>query len=309
MVITAKAAQPSDIESLQQLIFALNAATGVAAVSPPLPSNMENPDQSGAFLINLIPTTGPQSSSTSELVSDIRNNIVPEITKNSTLQVNVTGHVATNTDFTDYLAGRLLLFFSAILAVSFLFLLVVFRSILVPIKAVIMNALSIGAAYGIVVAVFQWGWMGNLIGIDGAPIEPFVPMMMFAILFGLSMDYEVFLLSRVKEEYDTKGNAEESVADGLASTAQVITAAASIMVVVFGSFILEDDRIVKLFGLGLGVAIFLDASIVRMLLVPATMQLLGKNNWWIPKVIDRILPRISVEGNISDAESKVSHLN
>jgi len=309
LVITAKTSRPSDFENLQQLMYALNAATGVAAVSPPIPSDMDNPDQSGAFLINLIPTTGPQSSDTNDLVSEIRNNIVPDITKNSTLQINVTGLVATNTDFTDYLAGRLLLFFSAILAVSFLFLLIVFRSILVPIKAVIMNVLSIGAAYGIVVAVFQWGWLGSLIGIDGAPIEPFVPMMMFAILFGLSMDYEVFLLSRVKEEYDTKGNAEESVADGLASTAQVITAAASIMVVVFGSFILEDDRIVKLFGLGLGVAIFLDASIVRMLLVPATMQLLGKNNWWIPSVIDRMLPHINVDGNIPNEESGVSNLD
>ena len=309
LVITAKISQPGDIENLQQLVLALNTTTGVAVVSSPIPSNMENPDQSKAFLVNLVPTTGPQSSSTNDLVSEIRNNIIPNLTKNSTLQVNVTGLVATNADFTDYLAGRLLLFFSAILAVSFLFLLVVFRSILVPIKAVIMNALSIGAAYGIVVAVFQWGWMGNLIGIDGAPIEPFVPMMMFAILFGLSMDYEVFLLSRVKEEYDTKGNAEESVADGLASTAQVITAAASIMVVVFGSFILEDDRIVKLFGLGLGVAIFLDASIVRMLLVPATMQLLGKNNWWIPDFIDRILPHINIEGKITNDDSSASNLN
>ena len=309
LVITAKISQPGDIENLQQLVLALNTTTGVAVVSSPIPSNMENPDQSRAFLVNLVPTTGPQSSSTNDLVSEIRNNIIPNLTKNSTLQVNVTGLVATNADFTDYLAGRLLLFFSAILAVSFLFLLVVFRSILVPIKAVIMNALSIGAAYGIVVAVFQWGWMGNLIGIDGAPIEPFVPMMMFAILFGLSMDYEVFLLSRVKEEYDTKGNAEESVADGLASTAQVITAAASIMVVVFGSFILEDDRIVKLFGLGLGVAIFLDASIVRMLLVPATMQLLGKNNWWIPDFIDRILPHINIEGKITNDDSSASNLN
>jgi len=309
LVITAKIFQPSDIDSLEQLIFTLNTTTGVAAISSPLPSNIENPGESGAFLINLIPTSGPQSSQTSDLVNNIRNNIVPDITNNSTLQINVTGLVATNTDFTDYLAGRFLLFFSAVLAVSFLFLLIVFRSILVPIKAVIMNALSIGAAYGIVVAVFQWGWLGNLIGIDSAPIEPFVPMMMFAILFGLSMDYEVFLLSRIKEEYDTKGNAEESVADGLASTAQVITAAASIMVVVFGSFILEDVRIIKLFGLGLGVAIFLDASIVRMLLVPATMQLLGKNNWWIPGVIDKILPRINVEGNVPSEDSTISDLN
>ena len=199
-------------------------------------------------------------------------------------------------DFSDYLGGRSFLFFGVVLAMSFVLLMAVFRSLLVPLKAVILNMLSIAGAYGIVVAVFQWGWLGGLTGIEPAPIEPFIPMMMFAIVFGLSMDYEVFLLSRIKEEYERTGDARNSVADGLASTARVISAAAAIMVVVFGSFLLEDGRIVKVFGTGLGMAVLLDATLVRMLLVPATMELLGERNWWIPRWIDRRLPHLHVEG-------------
>jgi RND superfamily putative drug exporter len=179
---------------------------------------------------------------------------------------------------------------------SFVLLMAVFRSLLVPAKAVVMNVLSIASAYGVVVAVFQWGWLSGLFGAEPAPIEPFVPMMMFAIVFGLSMDYEVFLLSRVKEEFDRTGDPRNSVADGLAATARVITAAAAIMVVVFGAFLLEDTRVIKLFGVGLSVAVLLDATLVRMLLVPATMELLGARNWWLPAWLDRILPRLSVEG-------------
>jgi RND superfamily putative drug exporter len=164
-----------------------------------------------------------------------------------------------------------------------------------------MNLLSIGAAYGLVVAVFQWGWFGGLIGIgEGGPIEPFIPMMMFAIVFGLSMDYEVFLLSRIKEEWDHTHNNARAVADGLAKTARVITAAAAIMVFVFGSFLLESERVIKIFGLGLSSAVLIDATIVRMLLVPATMELLGDRNWWLPKWLQRILPRIDVEGTGPD---------
>jgi RND superfamily putative drug exporter len=172
-----------------------------------------------------------------------------------------------------------------------------FRSVLVPLKAVIMNLLSIGGAYGLVVAVFQWGWGIDLLGTASGPIEPFLPMMLFAIVFGLSMDYEVFLLSRVKEEYDRSGDPVTSVADGLAATARVITAAAAIMVVVFGSFVLEDNRIIKMFGLGLASAVFIDATLVRMLLVPATMELLGARNWWLPRWLDRLLPTLDVEGH------------
>jgi RND superfamily putative drug exporter len=184
----------------------------------------------------------------------------------------------------------------AVILLSFLLLMAVFRSVLVAVKAGIMNLLSIGAAYGVIVAIFQWGWLSNVVGIGRpGPIEFWVPMMLFTVLFGLSMDYEVFLLSRVREEYLMSGDNATAVADGLASTARVITAAAAIMIAVFMSFVLGDLRVLKLLGLGLATAILIDASIVRMVLVPATMELLGKANWWLPKWLDRIVPRISVE--------------
>jgi RND superfamily putative drug exporter len=174
----------------------------------------------------------------------------------------------------------------------------VFRSVLVPLKAVVMNLLSIGAAYGVIVAIFQWGWGMNLIGVGKAgPIESWAPMMLFAIVFGLSMDYEVFLLSRIKEEYDRTGDNATAVADGLTATARVITAAALIMVFVFAAFVLGHDRQLKLFGLGLATAVFIDATIVRMVLVPATMELLGNKNWWIPAWLNKLLPKINVEGH------------
>jgi len=183
----------------------------------------------------------------------------------------------------------------------------VFRSLLVPLKAVVMNLLSIGAAYGIVVAIFQWGWGADLIGMGApGPIDPFIPMMLFAIVFGLSMDYEVFLLSRMKEEFDRTGDNATAVADGLAATARVITAAALIMVAVFGSFVAGDDRTVKLFGMGLAVAVLIDATLVRMVLVPATMELLGARNWWIPKWLDRVLPKIDVEGHSHIADKQTA---
>ena len=219
----------------------------------------------------------------------------------------ISGTVAVTTDFGDYLASRLPYFLGAVLILSFLLLMVVFRSILVPLKAVVMNLLSIGAAYGIVVAVFQWGWGGGVLNIEGAPIEPFVPMMLFAIVFGLSMDYEVFLLSRVREEWDRTRDSRASVADGLAATARVITAAAAIMVVVFGSFLGESDRVVKLFGLGLAMAVLIDATVVRLLLVPATMELLGDRNWWLPRWLDRILPRVHIEAP-PDLEEELGEL-
>ena len=200
-------------------------------------------------------------------------------------------------DFADYLAGRLPLLIGAVLILSFLLLMIVFRSLLVPLKAVVMNLLSVSAAYGIIVAIFQWGWAKNLFGIGKeGPIDAWIPMMLFAITFGLSMDYEVFLLSRMKEAYDRTGDNAEAVADGLAVTARVITAAALIMVCVFSAFVLGDDRSLKLFGLGLASAVLVDATIVRMVLVPATMELLGDRNWWLPKSLKRILPTINVEG-------------
>ena len=296
LIVTAEVTDAADRAALQPLVDALRRAPGVASVTGPVASDLSDPENVPAYLIQVVATSSPQDRETSDLVEALRDDVVPAAIAGSALEVNITGTVASNIDFADYLAQRIVIFFGAVLALSFMLLMVVFRSILVPIKAVIMNLISIAAAYGIVVAVFQWGWFGGVFGIEEAPIEPFIPIMMFTIVFGLSMDYEIFLLSRVKEEFDRTGDAVGSVADGLASTARVITAAAAIMVVIFGSFVFEDDRIAKMFGFGLAVAILLDATIVRMLLVPATMALLGEGNWWLPGWLQRALPRISIEG-------------
>lgn len=295
-LLAAEIDDPSDGEVMQALAIAIEADPGVATVVGPFPNDQENPAASEAFLLQIIPTDSPQDEATSDTVKRLRSDVVPPLVDGTGITANITGAVPGNIDFSSFLGGRIILFFAVVLGVSFLLLMMVFRSVLVPLKAVIMNMLSISAAYGVVVAIFQWGWLGGLTGIEPAPIEPFLPMMLFAIVFGLSMDYEVFLLSRVKEEFDRTGDAANSVADGLAVTARVITAAAAIMTVVFGSFLLEDDRIVKLFGTGLALAVLLDASLVRMLLVPATMELLGERNWWLPKWLDRILPTLNVEG-------------
>ena len=296
LIVTAEVTDAADRAALEPLVASLTSAPGVASVTGPVPSDLSDPENAPAYLIQVVPASSPQDQETSDLVEALRDDVVPAAIAGSALEVNITGTVASNIDLTNFLAQRIVIFFGAVLALSFVLLMVVFRSILVPIKAVIMNLLSIGAAYGIVVAVFQQGWLSGVFGIEGAPIDPFIPMMMFAIVFGLSMDYEVFLLSRIKEEFDRTNDAGGAVADGLASTARVITAAAAIMVVIFGSFMFEDDRITKMFGLGLAVAILLDATIVRMLLVPATMALLGERNWWLPGWLQRTLPRISIEG-------------
>ena len=273
---------------------ALAADPGVAFVSPAIPND---PTAPAAVIWRLFPTTAPQDEATTGLVYHLRDDVLPAATAGTGLDVSVSGTVAATVDFSEYLTARLPAFIAVVLALSFVLLMLVFRSLLVPLKAVVMNLLSIGAAYGVVTAIFQWGWLGKLINVEPAPIEPFVPMMMFAILFGLSMDYEVFLLSRIREEYLRSGDSRGSVADGLSATARVISAAAIIMVVVFGSFLGESDRIIKLFGIGLASAVALDATVVRMLLVPATMELLGDANWWLPKWLDRLIPRISVEGH------------
>jgi len=193
------------------------------------------------------------------------------------------------------MASRLPIFFTAVLVLSFLLLLVIFHSVVVPLKAVIMNMLSIGASFGAIVAVFQWGYFANVIGLGKeGPVEAWAPMMLFAIIFGLSMDYEVFLLTRVREEYDKTGDNTKAVADGLATTGRVISAAAAIMVCVFGAFLLSPDRTFKLMGFGLAFAVLIDATVVRLMLVPSTMELLGKANWWAPKWLVKMLPSIHV---------------
>ncbi len=296
-VVAAEVSGPQDVPVVGELAAAIAADPGVDSVSQPFPSDLNDPAASDAFILRIIPKTSPQDSATEDTVDRLRNEVIPPVVADTDVVVHLTGSVPANIDFSNYLGGRILVFYGAVLAVSFLLLMMVFRSLLVPLKAVIMNMLSISAAYGVIVAIFQWGWLGGLTGIEPAPIEPFVPMMLFAIVFGLSMDYEVFLLSRVKEEYDRTGDPVNSVADGLAATARVITAAAAIMVVVFGAFLLEDNRIVKLFGSGLALAVLLDATLVRMLLVPATMELLGSKNWWFPKWLDRLIPTLNVEGH------------
>jgi RND superfamily putative drug exporter len=246
------------------------------------------------------PTTSPQDAATTDLVARLRSTELPT----AGAKVDVGGFTAGSIDFADYLGQRLPLLIGAVLILSFLLLMAVFRSVLVPLKAVIMNLLSVGAAYGVIVAIFQWGWGKSLFGVGKeGPVEAWAPMMLFAIVFGLSMDYEVFLLSRMKEEYDRTGDNAVAVADGLAATARVITAAALIMVCVFSAFVLGEDRQLKLFGLGMAIAVFVDATIVRMILVPATMELLGSRNWWMPKWIDRLIPRIAVEGHHDDLDA------
>ena len=289
-VVTSSGGESAD--AVAALHADLVRTDGVAAVTAPI---ADDPASPGAYLMSLVATTAPQDEATATLVRRLRAEVIPTATAGTGLEVEVTGGAAIAIDITDYLAERMLLFFGAVLAVSFMLLLIVFRSLLVPLKAVLMNVLTIGAAYGIVVAVFQWGWAGGIIGIEGGPINPFIPMMLFAVVFGLSMDYEVLLLSRIREEHLRTGDANISVADGVAATARVITAAAAIMVVVFASFTLEDMRELKIFGLGLAVAVLLDATLVRLVVVPATMELLGDRNWWLPGWFDRILPHLEIE--------------
>ena len=295
MLVVADTSQGS-ASALPGIADALRNVPGVTMVSPFQPS-----PNGKAAIATLIATTGPQDRATESLVHHLRNDVLPAAEAGTGLDVHLGGTTALGMDFSTKIAERLPVFIGAVLLLSFLLLLMVFRSVVVPIKAVVMNLLSIGAAYGVMVAVFQWGWFGSIVGVSGAPIEAWAPMMLFAIVFGLSMDYEVFLLSSIKEEYDATGDNAHAVATGLGVTARLITAAALIMVCVFGSFILMDLRAMKLMGLGLAVAVAVDASIVRIVLVPATMELLGNANWWMPKWLDRILPHLAVDGAPSPA--------
>ena len=266
---------------------------GVQSVSP-----AQSNANGTAAIIQVIPTSSPQDNATSDLVHRLRDDVIPSATDNvDGAQVYVGGQTATFIDLSDKISGRLLWFIGAVIGLSVLLLMMVFRSIAVPLKAAVMNLLSTAAAYGIVVAIFQWGWLKGLFGVEETvPIISFLPMMMFAILFGLSMDYEVFLLSRMREEYLQRRNNDAAVIEGISATARVITSAALIMISVFAAFVLGDDVTIKMFGVGLATAVFIDATIVRLVLVPSTMKLLGDWNWWLPKWLDRILPNVEVEG-------------
>ncbi len=289
-------AQP-DIDALSQR---LRKEPGVAFVAQP----RINPS-SDAAIITVIPKSSPQDEETSDLVNHLRDDVLPDQLSDSGITAEVGGVTAALEDQSDYILGRMPVFIIGVVGLSFLLLLIAFHSPLISLKAGIMNLLSVSAAYGVMTIVAKGGAIGGLIGIDHeVPIAPFMPVMMFAILFGLSMDYEVFLISRIREEYLKDGDTRRAVADGLAKTARVITAAAAIMVVVFLAFLAAPDMFLKLFGIGLASAIFLDATVVRMVLVPAVMQLLGHWNWWIPDWLERKLPRLDVEASPVGAEGR-----
>jgi RND superfamily putative drug exporter len=279
------------------LVTRLNGEEGVQFVSKPVVN------QGGtAAILNVIPSTSPQDEATQDLVKRLREEVVPAQLGGTGVTAHIGGVTAALEDQSDYITDRMPLFIAGIVGLSFLLLLVAFHSPLISLKAAIMNLFSVTAAYGVMTLFAQGGGLSALIGIDHeVPIAPFLPVMMFAILFGLSMDYEVFLISRIREEYLKHGNTSRAVADGLAKTARVITAAAAVMVVVFLAFLAAPDVFLKLFGIGLAAAIFLDATLVRMVLVPAVMQILGDRNWWIPDWLERILPRLDVERRAAPA--------
>ncbi len=281
-----------DQAALGGLTEALRGAEGIASVSP------ATLNQAGdTAVISVIPTTSPQDTATEATIRRLRDDVIDGATAGTGLAAYVGGATATFIDLGDKTGERTPLFFAIVVGLSFLLLAAVFRSVVIALKAALMNLLSIGAAYGVIVAVFQWGWGASLLGVEEtAPIAPFLPMFLFSILFGLSMDYEVFLLSRIREFYVRGRATHDAVADGLSATARVITAAAAIMVVVFLSFVFTDDQISKQFGLGLAVAVLVDATVVRLILVPATMELLGEWNWWFPSWLDRLVPRLNIEG-------------
>jgi RND superfamily putative drug exporter len=304
LAIEVPRAGSGNAAALARLQSAVSTTPGVAQVTP---ARM-NPAGDTAVM-QVYPTSGPEDKKTVDLIHHLRHSVIPAAVAGTPMVVHIGGLTAIFDDLAGFLGSHLPIFISAVLGLSFLLLLIVFRSIVVPIKAVVMNLLSIGASYGLLVAVFQWGYGKNLIGVGKTgPIESFVPMMMFAILFGLSMDYEVFLLSRIKEEWDKTGDNARAVADGLSYTARVITAAAAIMVCVFGSFVFGSERVIKEFGLGLAAAIFIDATLVRLVLVPATMELLGRANWWMPGWLGRYLPRIHIEGQSDEVEAELSDI-
>ncbi len=291
LVIAATLPGPAAKPKVESFAQRLRGEPGVAFVSGPRINKA-----SDAALLTVIPTTSPQDKATEDLVNRMRDQVVPSAFRGTGVDAKVGGVTAALEDQSEYMKGRMPLFIGAVLVLSFLLLLIAFHSPLISLKAGIMNLLSVSAAYGVMTIVSKGGAAGGLIGIDHeVPVAPFMPVMMFAILFGLSMDYEVFLISRIREEYLKDGDTRRAVADGLAKTARVITAAAAIMVVVFLAFVTAQDVFLKLFGIGLASAVFLDATVVRMVLVPAVMQLLGERNWWIPSWLERRLPRLDVE--------------
>ncbi|PNE38819.1 MMPL family transporter [Streptomyces noursei] len=281
----------TDRLAFDKLPGTLRDTPGVAQVSGP-----EFGDGHATGVITVVPDSAPQSQRTSDLVDWLRTDVLPAATDGTTLQVQVGGVTAGYDDFADVIVGKLPLFLGAVIGLGSVLLLLAFRSIGIPLKAALMNLAAVAGAFGVVVAIFQWGWGSEALGLGSAgPVEPFLPVIMISVLFGLSMDYQVFLVSRMYEEWRRTGDNRRAVRVGLAETSRVINSAAVIMIAVFGAFVLSGDRIIAMFGIGLAAAVALDAFVLRTLLVPALMHLLGGANWWLPAWLDRRLPRLSIE--------------
>ena len=291
--LVASVSAPAQLAAFGDVVAAAGRAPGVASVTDPR-------EVGGSVAVaQVVPTGSPQDASTSALVDRLREDVIPSRERDG-LEVLVTGQTATVGDFGDVIASKLPLFVGIVVLLSSLLLTAVFRSLLIPLIAAAMNLLSVAAAFGVVTAVFQWGWLSELIGVTrSGPIDPFLPVLVFAILFGLSMDYQVFLVSRIHEEWRRRGSTADAIAHGLAATGRTITAASAIMVLVFGAFVLGGEHLIKLFGVGLASAVLMDALIVRSVLVPGLMFLAGDANWWLPRRLDRWIPHLDVDGAVT----------
>ena len=289
LALAGTTSTPADAAAFARLAGALRTEPGIAAVSAPVTGH-------GASLISVTPTTSPEAVATSTLISHLRDSVIPAAEHGTTLRVYVGGITAVNGDFATVIAPKLLIFVAVILVLGFLLLMLAFRSLLIPAVAAVMNLLAAAASFGVLVAVFQYGWGLRLLNLGQVgPVESFLPVLMLAVLFGLSMDYEVFLVSRIREEWATAGDNHQAVRTGQATTGRVIIAAATIMILVFSAFILSGQQTIGEIGIGLAAAVLLDAFILRTILVPALMHLAGRANWWLPGWLDRILPHLSIE--------------
>ncbi len=301
VAVDLSATSPGDPQMVEPLARELRTDPAVASIRGPVPSS-----DGKAAVIRVIPKTSPQDQATSDLITQIREDIAPSFEAKTGAKVWVGGPTATFDDFATAIQGKLPLFLVVIIGLSLLLLVLAFRSLLIPLLGAALNLVSVAAAFGVVVAVFQWGWAAGAIGLGKeGPIEPFLPVVLFAMLFGLSMDYQVFLVSRMREEWTSRSDTTAAVRIGHAASGKVIVAAGSIMVFVFGSFVFGDSRTIKLLGLGMAAAILLDAFIIRMLIVPALMHVMGRANWWIPRWLDGALPNLAIEGH-SAAEGDVA---
>jgi RND superfamily putative drug exporter len=296
VAIELKSTNPGTV--LPVLRTALAHTRDVVAVTPPRLSPSGN-----VAVFEAYPASAPQAQATTDLVNRLRHQVLPPLKQRLGVNALVGGFTAGSIDFSNVLASKLPLFIGIVVVLSALLLFVIFRSLVIPLQAGLMNLLSIGGALGLTTLVFQQGFLAGLFGLTPGPVEPWIPVLMFAVVFGLSMDYEVFLISRVREEWVRHRDASRAVADGIAFTGRVITAAAAIMVCVFLSFMLGDERSVKEFGFGLAVAVFLDALVVRCVLLPAVLEVLGRSTWWLPSWLESRLPAIHIEGHAAQAEA------